>query len=74
MQELAPANPGLSIRQARTAAGLTQQTLAERAGIALRTLARIEQGEDARLGTLEAIAAALDTSLATLLAPSETNQ
>lgn len=47
---------------------MSQQTLATKAGVAIRTLARIEQGEDMRLGTLDAIAGALGTTVAELLA------
>lgn len=59
---------GDRVRVARTAAGLTQQTLATKAGIATKTLSRIEGGEDVRLGTLTAIAVALDMTVADLLA------
>lgn len=59
---------------ARTAAGLSQQVLATRAGVAQRTLARIEQGEDARLSTLDRIAAVLGLTTADLLAPEPTEQ
>lgn len=55
------------IRAARQQAGITQQTLAERAGLALKTLSRIENGEDMNLSTLTAIAAALDMTPAELL-------
>ena len=64
------AEPGGSVRAAREAAGLSQQTLATRAGIALRTLVRVEQGEDTKVGTLIAIANALGTTAADLLTPS----
>jgi transcriptional regulator with XRE-family HTH domain len=56
-----------AVRAARESAGLTQQTLAHNAGIALRTLARIEAGEDCTLRTLARIAMALDVPLAKLV-------
>ena len=56
------------IRRRREAAGLNQQILATNAGIALRTLNRIEAGEDARLTTLARIANALGCTVSELLA------
>lgn len=47
---------------------MTQQALAEDAGVALRTLVRIEQGEDVRLGTLTALADAFGITVSELLA------
>jgi transcriptional regulator with XRE-family HTH domain len=58
---------GQAIKSARIRAGLTQQTLAERAGLALRTLTRIENGEDIKLSTLLAIADALNLSITDLV-------
>lgn len=58
---------GRRIKEARIRAGLTQQTLAERAGLALRTLTRIENGEDIKLSTLSAIARVLGVPRAELL-------
>jgi len=58
---------GGTIRTARQRAGITQQALAERAGLALKTLSRIENGEDMNLSTLTAIAAALDIPLGELV-------
>jgi transcriptional regulator with XRE-family HTH domain len=52
----------------RHAAGLTQQSLAERAGLAMRTVTLIEAGEDTRLSTLTAIAGVLDVTLEELFA------
>lgn len=66
------ANPlGTEVRRLREAAGLSQQALATRANIAMRTLARIEQGEDVRLATLALLAEALGTTAAALLDPIE---
>lgn len=71
VKTVAHANPlGTEVRRLREAAGLSQQALATRANIAMRTLARIEQGEDVRLATLALLATALGTSAAALLAPS----
>lgn len=50
---------------------MSQQVLATRAGIALRTLSRIESGEDMTVGTLSAVAVALDLSIPDLFGPSE---
>jgi transcriptional regulator with XRE-family HTH domain len=58
---------GSRIKEARVAAGLTQQALAFKAGIALRTLSHIENGEDTKLSTLRAIAGVLDVPLTDLI-------
>ncbi len=58
---------GRRIRQARTDRGESQQALATRAGIGIRTLTRVEQGEDVRLGTLRALAEALGLTVPELL-------
>lgn len=71
MQELADATPGTAVRAARESAGLSQQALATRAGVAIRTLSRVEAGEDVRLATLAAIASALGTTAAALLTPEQ---
>jgi transcriptional regulator with XRE-family HTH domain len=67
VQDRPEAQPGQIIRALRETAGLSQQSLATKAGVAIRTLARIEQGEDMRLGTLSAIAVALDVGVSELL-------
>lgn len=56
-----------AIRRARTDADLTQQTLATRANVALRTLVRIESGEGCTVAVVERLAAALGTSVGDLL-------
>ncbi|WP_202818866.1 helix-turn-helix domain-containing protein [Actinosynnema sp. ALI-1.44] len=50
------------VRRFRLRAGLTQEALAERAKLAVRTVRRLETGEqtDPRVGTMEALADALD--------------
>jgi transcriptional regulator with XRE-family HTH domain len=68
MEDLPVGNIGPAVRRAREARGLTQQTLATNAGIALRTLIRIEQGEDMRIGTLITLANELGITLADLVA------
>ena len=51
---------GALLRQHRKARGLTQETLAERAGISVRTLNALERGEQSpRDGTVELLAEAL---------------
>lgn len=48
--------------------GLTQERLAETSGIAVRTVQRVESGNDASLETLSAIARALDVPVRELFA------
>jgi len=55
------------IRYAREEVGLTQQDVAVAAGCCLRTVARIEAGENMRVGTLMAIARVLDTPIGDLV-------
>lgn len=66
-QDIAGARAGAKVREARTAAGLTQQSLATRAGVSLGTLIRIERGEDTTLGTLTLLAAQLGVGVADLI-------
>lgn len=68
MGDLATTSFGTRLRELRQRRGLTQEQLAVKAGVYSRTVRRIEQGEDTTLGTLEAIAAALDMTAAELLA------
>lgn len=67
MQTVAHANPGDRIREIRTQAGISQEALARRAGLSLRTVARIEAGEDTKVQTLAAIADALGVAVSDLL-------
>jgi XRE family transcriptional regulator, regulator of sulfur utilization len=56
------------IRAARLAAGLTQEQLAQRAGVASVTISQIELGNRSpTLDTLMRVAAALEIPAATLL-------
>ena len=55
---------GQKIRQTREKQDLLQRELADRAGVPVRTIGRIERGEvDVRLGTLKKIADALGLSI-----------
>lgn len=58
-----------AVKDERVAVGMTQQALATKADIALRTLARIEAGEDCNISTLARIAVALDIPLLRLVGP-----
>jgi transcriptional regulator with XRE-family HTH domain len=60
-------NVGRNIRALRTARGMTRQTLSEESHVSMRSLARIEAGEDCLITTLDAIAKALDVTPARLL-------
>lgn len=63
-----PARLGEVIRQTRTRAALTQESLAEKSGVDVRTVQRIEAGQSAtRPPTLGWLAAALGTTPAALL-------
>lgn len=59
---------GLNIRRYREMQGMLQRELAERAGVPVKTVGRIERGEvDVRLGTLKKIADALGLSVGDLI-------
>ena len=59
---------GMQIREARVAAGLTQATLADRAGMAFETVSRIERGTlNTTVRTLVALADALGVESGDLL-------
>ncbi|GAA1234739.1 hypothetical protein GCM10009665_26150 [Kitasatospora nipponensis] len=59
---------GAALRGLRTAAKLTQEQLAERSGVSVRTIRRLENGTlpDTRLATINQLAAALQVSPKTL--------
>lgn len=67
-----PIDPA-KLRQLRTDAGLSQQALAERAGVRQATLSEIETGRTAaaeiQLRTIEGLARALGVTLAELQTP-----
>lgn len=67
MQDLADEKLPERIKAARERAGLSQQVLATRAGIGMRTLVRIEAGEDVRYSTLVALANALNLEVGALV-------
>jgi transcriptional regulator with XRE-family HTH domain len=67
MKILADRILGDRVRTLRAQHGWNQEELAVRAGLVARTVRRIEQGEDAYIGTVEAIADALGVSLADLV-------
>jgi transcriptional regulator with XRE-family HTH domain len=58
---------GERVRALRSERGLSQQALATNAGIAIRTLVRVESGEDFTFSTLQQIAAALAISVGELI-------
>lgn len=58
-EDLAALRLGLALCEARERAGLTQQDIEARAGIAQETLSRIERGRMPSLATLQKIADAL---------------
>lgn len=67
---------GLNLQRLRAATGLSQEKVAQRAGISAFTYQKFEKGEskpgtpmNPRLFTLLALAGALDVSLATLTDP-----
>lgn len=61
-----------NMRRLREKSGLTQEALAERADLALRTVAEIETGRvNIRVTVLAAIAEALNVTPGTLLKPAE---
>ncbi|MFD9593849.1 helix-turn-helix transcriptional regulator, partial [Kitasatospora sp. NPDC059973] len=55
---------GTLLRRLRGQAGLTQEQVAERSGVSVRTIRRLESGRssDHRLGTVNLLADALDIS------------
>jgi transcriptional regulator with XRE-family HTH domain len=68
MQDLANADRVADrVRVLRQARNLTQQALASQAGLAVRTVANLEAGQDASLDTLRKLAAVLAVSVAELV-------
>ena len=57
------------VKRARVKRGWTQETLAEKANLTSRTVINVEGGKGINLGTLAAIAGALECSMADLLNP-----
>lgn len=69
MPEHASDLPGTRIRDIRLARGLTQERLAERAGLSLAVVKKIEQGGNGRLDTYHALARALHVRTSALFEP-----
>lgn len=59
---------GEAVRARRRELGMTTEVCAVKAGVAVKTLLRVERGEDVLFRTLERIADALDLSLPELVA------
>jgi DNA-binding XRE family transcriptional regulator len=53
----------MTLREARIAAGLSQQAMAERAGVALRTVVYAEAGRNIRIWTAIRFCRVLDVTL-----------
>lgn len=62
------------IRDLRTARGWSQERLAEASGVAVRTIQRLEAGNDASLETLSLVATALEVSVRDLFASVESDR
>jgi transcriptional regulator with XRE-family HTH domain len=62
---------GTRIAEVRIARNMTQQQLANKAGLSIRTIAYAEAARDIRVSTLRDIAAALGVSVGELLEPDE---
>jgi transcriptional regulator with XRE-family HTH domain len=67
MEQLPRRGSGMRLKDVREAAGMTQEQLAHRAGVALRTVQRAEAGNDPSLAVLRKIAAAMSIDVAELL-------
>lgn len=64
---------GFAVRTAREAAGLTQDVLAKRSGVAQSTISQLEQGEARpRIDTLASLAKAIGLPLWELVKQAET--
>lgn len=62
-------NLAMNLRQLRLARGWSQEQLAELAGLNIRTIQRVERGQNAGLETLKALAAVFETSVHQLQEP-----
>jgi transcriptional regulator with XRE-family HTH domain len=63
----APDEIGDRVRARRAALRLSQQVLATRAGLSIRTVANVERGQDTTIDTLRRIAEELGVSASELL-------
>ncbi|MFC6200403.1 helix-turn-helix domain-containing protein [Lactiplantibacillus nangangensis] len=61
--ECAKLSIAVAVMQAREHAGLTRAGLAEKAGVPLRTITRIEAGTNSSIETFSKLASAMDTKL-----------
>lgn len=66
----ATAHPGERLKELRLGRGLTQERLAERAGLSLGVVKKLERGGTARLENYHALARALKVRTSTLFEPS----
>lgn len=70
----AAAFPGDRLRDVRIRRGLTQEALADRAGLSLGVVKKVERGGTARLETYHALARALQVRVSSLLEPAGPHQ
>ena len=66
--------PVPQLARLRKRAGLSQQTLADRAGLSIQTISRLERGANARYVTITLLAEALQVPPARLIRPSSPTQ
>lgn len=64
---------GENLRKHRLASGDTQQSLASRSGVSLRTIQDVEKGKGTTVSTVYALASALGLPAGDLLDPSPTD-
>ncbi len=62
--------PVPSLARLRKQAGMSQSTLAERAGVGRNTISRLEHGANAHYGTIDKLVEALGTTRSRLIKPS----
>ncbi|MER6524707.1 helix-turn-helix transcriptional regulator [Streptomyces sp. NPDC001508] len=65
----APTHPGDRLKELRLASGLTQERLAEQAGLSIGVVKKLERGGTARLDTYHALARALHVRTSVLFDP-----
>ena len=66
--------PVPQLLQLRKQAGISQRALAERAGLSMQTISRLEHGANARYDTITLLAQALHVPAARLVKPSHSRQ
>lgn len=62
------------IKKLRIAKHLSQEQLAEKAKVSVRTIQRLEAGDDASISTLNLVAGALGVEVGELFPPTQSNQ